>query len=135
MGPTSPRKNPQPDNRKKVPSDEEINAKQAKKKTANKIYYENHHGEINHDAREHYAAKSEAINKRKRNAYAANSEKNKTNKRKRSAYAANSEKNKTINAARRAKYAAKAAEVSKMKLLSYQSNSYPLTVDCYIYFV
>ena len=118
MAPTSPRKNQQPDNRKRVPSDEEINAKQAKKKTAKKIYYENHRCEINHDAREHHAVNSEAINKRKR-----------------SAYAANSEKNKTINAARRAKYAAKAAEVSKMKLLSYQSNSYPLTVDCYIYFV
>ena len=56
MAPTSPRKNPQPDNRKRVPSDEEINAKQAKKKTAKKIYYENHRGDINHDAREHYAA-------------------------------------------------------------------------------
>ena len=111
MAPTSPRKNQQPDNRKRVPSDEEINAKQAKKKTANKIYYENHHGEINHDAREHYAAKSEAINKRKRNAYAANFEKNKAK-----------------NTARRANYATNAAEVSKMKLLSCQSNSYPLTV-------
>ena len=118
MAPTSPRKNQQPDNRKRVPSDEEINAKQAKKKTANKIYYENHHGEINHDAREHYAAKSEAINKRKRNAYAANFEKNKAK-----------------NTARRANYATNAAEVSKMKLLSCQSTSYPLTVHCYIYFV
>ena len=89
-----------------------------KKKNAKKIYYENHRCEINHDAREHHAVNSEAINKRKR-----------------SAYAANSEKNKMINAARRAKYAANAAQVSKMKLLSCQSNSYPLTVDCYIYFV
>ena len=103
----------EPDNRKRVASDEKISAKQPNKKSTRKIYYDAHSDQINAARRNVHDAKPEEV-------------KIATKAARRTTY--NPEK-------RSAKHAAKKTQVSKLILSSFQSNSCCLTVHCYIEFI
>eukprot|EP00816_Leptocylindrus_hargravesii_P007886 CAMPEP_0196825230 /NCGR_PEP_ID=MMETSP1362-20130617/92928_1 /TAXON_ID=163516 /ORGANISM="Leptocylindrus danicus, Strain CCMP1856" /LENGTH=87 /DNA_ID=CAMNT_0042205613 /DNA_START=635 /DNA_END=898 /DNA_ORIENTATION=- len=74
MAPTNPTTSLQSDNRKRVPSDEDISAKQVKRKAVNKAYYESHHDEVNERKRNAYIATADARNAVRRAKYSTNTD-------------------------------------------------------------
>ena len=118
----------EPDNRKRVASDEKISAKQPNKKSTRKTYYDARSDKINAARRSAYYDHSDEINAARRNVHDAKPEEVKiaTKAARRTTY--NPEK-------RSAKHAAKKTQVSKLILSSFQSNSCCLTVHCYIEFI